>query len=373
MRATGVDLTAAESTMITSPFDIDVSAGIGPAPIAVEEQEEIQDIEEPLELDVTPPDDKPADIETDKTDELKIGERTHASVLAEHYKEKGFISEEFEVKEDLSTEDFLAAFEQSVIERLEYQVEEKYRQKGYDDQVLEYAKYIASGGSPEVVQQHTALQQAAMFSIDTEEQQEQLVRAMLQHKNTDPELIDDMLEQYSIKDMLESKAKAAKSYFGEQAEQYLENQKAEQEAQKLEVQKQKAAQDEHVKSLIKKGEIAGVALDGAQQKKLLSDMFEPTEVITVTDENGNKQKMRVTKYAKRWNELQSSPEKALELAYLILEGSQSIIKGADTKAKSGLVDLLNGKTTLQTVSKKDVNSLRGKIVAEAADSVVLKF
>lgn len=325
------------SKQVVSPFDIQVEPDVEKEEIIEEVSEGTEQPEISLEPNV--------EEETEKEDSTEplVGERTGTSVIAEYYKNKGYLPEDFEVKDDLSSDDFFETFARHIEEQKEQEVTERFQAKGYDEQILEYSQYIASGGSPQALETHVVLDRLANANVeDNEKTQEEIVRYMLQDRGLDDDTIDTTVQALLDGDKLHDKAQAAKQYFSQRRDGYLSELKREQENQMAEQQAAIKQQTENFRKLIQSGDMPTI-----EKKKFEREFLEPTEVITIDTPDGKKQKQKITKFQKVMRDIQASPEKTLKLAHIILSGLDNVKQQAQQEGRDELLNLLDGKTTIK--------------------------
>jgi hypothetical protein len=353
---------------MSNPFNVKLGLGFDvgdqlpkrePILDEVDTEVEIDEIETPTdeeveeEMVVDPPTPEiPDEVSEDDDKEGSVGERTYSSLAAEYYKRKGSLPDDFEVTDDLSAEELFSAMEEHVGQRKGEEIEDKYRTLGYDEDLLEYSKYIRNGGSPEVVQIHTQYNILANFNVDEEENQELVVKYMLQDQGMDPDIIDTTVESLRMDDKLEGYSTKAKTYFGKKRDAYFAQAKKEQEdaqeAQKRAIEKQR----EDFRKVIRKGDFGGLKLTAGDSKKLEKDFLEPTEKHIITLDDGSKQVHKVTKFEKRMFEVQQDPDKMLELAYYVLNGFKGVVQQEKEKAREDLLSALDAKTKIRVDTQR---------------------
>lgn len=361
----------AESTVVSSPFGIDL--GIAPASPEVTPVETVEPVaavvetedDDDEEIEFTPP--TPTETSTDdegsgESDEPLHEGRTVTSLLAEVYKQKGTLPDDFEIGDDMTADQLVEALEEAVTGRKSQEIEDNYRERGYDENLLEYSKFIAQGGNPQALQAHVAYEQLSNIPLDDEDNQSYVVRAMMQDQGVDSDSIDELIESLSLSGKLEDKSEKAKAYFGKRKDAYF---KQLQDTQAAEIEQQRQyveQQTEQYRGLIRKGEIAGTKLAPQEIKKLERDFLEATEVVTITNPDGTKAKQRLTKFQKVMNEISSNPPKLLELAAFILGGLEPIKQKIKQDTKNEVLDILNAKQTIKVQNAPAPRKVNGPLI-----------
>lgn len=324
----------------------------------IDEKPEIDDAadeEEEEEIVQTPEiDDEGGEDTPPESDELDVDGRTGSSIMAEAYKKQGFLPEDFEITDSLSSAELFNALREHAVNEAREDVEQEYRQRGYDEQLLEYAQFIAQGGNPQAVQQHTIYDQLANYEPQGEEDHKALVRAMLQDKQVDEDSIEDMLETLEVNDKLEAKAEQAKKYFGQKRDVFFQEQQ-ELARQQAEAQQQAIKEQENLfRRMIQKGDLGGIKLSTTEAKELEKAFLERTEVVVQQGPDGKKYKQKITKFEKQMQEIRMDPEKTLQFAYLVLNGPDKVKNKAKSEAREEFLDVLDAKQKLTTVRQPQV-------------------
>lgn len=342
---------------------------------AVEEQEEENDDDEI----VTSPE-QTADVpdesdEEDDSSEVEFEGRTGSSLMAEAYKNEGLLPEDFEVTDDLKSKDLFTALSSYAREQARVDVEDEMRQKGYSDQVFEYVDYLAKGGSPEVVQQHNIYDRLANYEPTNEEDSRELVKAMLQDKQMDDDLIEDTLESLEVNEKLDQQAKKASQYFGQKRDEFFNQQKKIADEQKKAYEDQIKQQEDNFRKIISKGEIGELKLSKNEAKELEKAFLDRNEVVVQTLPNGEKQKVKITKFEKLMNEIRQDPEKTLQFAYMVLNGTDGIKNRVSSEVREEFLNTLDAKKKFETVSETKPKPKRKNVFQDYADSkpLVLRY
>lgn len=353
------------SSSVGTPFSIGLGIEIPQKETPpAEETTEPEDENDDVEIDLTPPEEEPTETTTASEEPTHEG-RTLTSVLAEVYKQRGTLPDDFEITDDMSADALVEALEEAVVGRKSQEIEDDYRTKGYDDNLLEYSKFIAQGGNPQQLQVHVLYDQLSGIPLEDEENQKHVVRAMLQDQGVDAETIDDQIETLEINGKLEDRAGKAKTYFGKRKDAYFKQLQDERDAEIESQRKYVEEQATTYRNIIRKGEIAGTKLAAQDIKKLERDFLEPTEVVTLSNPDGTKYKQRITKFQKMMNDIQSSPEKTLELAALILGGLEPIKQKVKQDAKNEVLELLNAKQKITTSTQTQPKRTNGPLIDPA--------
>lgn len=297
--------------------------------------------------------------------------RTGSSMLAESYKANGILPIDFEVKDDLSASELSEALYKEAHAKAIQDAELDLQSRGYDDKVFEYVEFLMNGGNPQSVQQHTIYDQLATFKPENDDDNRQLVQAMLRDQQMDEDLIEDTLETLEVKGVLEERAQQANKYFAQKRDRYFEEQKRVAEQQKQAYQQSLKQQEDTFRNIIRKQKVGKFDLNTAEAKELETAFLNKTEVVVQQAPDGTKQKVKVTKFEKLMNEVRQDPEKTLEFAYIILNGVDSIKTKTTSKVREEFLNALDAKTKIETVPKKKTKDKR-QVFSDFAQSTTIQ-
>jgi hypothetical protein len=358
------------------PFSIDFGAKVEMPQSVVEPEIEDNDISDEIDQDeiVTEPEPKEPEkmqVQSDSSgddvsDEPEYGGKTGSAILAEYYKSKDLLPEDYEIPANLNAEQLAKAIEENIGRRKSEEIEDEYRSKGYDDRLIEYAAIIAQGGNPEDLQVHAQYDMLAQYDTDKTEDMKRVITYMYQDKGLKEREINRLIENADYDDDIEELFKEARSYFGEKRDGYLEEvRNSLLEEQKRQEKAIKQTQDKY-RNTIRSKALNDLLISDEEAKKFERDFMEPTERYIHKNEDGTTKAMKITKYQKRMMEIQDNPEKTLEVAYYILYGFKPVKEKAKAEAMSELDKILNPKEVLRTQKvssdNKAVTTSTGKLL-----------
>lgn len=254
--------------------------------------------------------------------------------------------DEKEIPKDLDAAtlmDLMDAQEKLNIDR--YQ-SELYTQAG---EYANYLKFMMEGGSSDVVQDALNIKQLTLLDISEEENQKQVLSALLEIKGMEEDLIEDTIEALIDKGKAKEKAEEAIGLLKKYEENILAAKTKEIEDRRKQ---DKADFENHVKLVtetVKKGVLGGIKIDKKKQDLIINAMFKPTEFIEVKDpQTGKVRKDRVTKAKLLFNEMNKNPEKLAAMTLWLLEGGsfESIKDEIKEKKDDALREILKGRKTV---------------------------
>jgi hypothetical protein len=293
-------------------------------------------------------------------------------LLAELLKSKGSISDDFEINDDIGSDDIDAYFNNKYKvsdDQIEALVNQRAEEMGYTPEYKKYAEYLAKGMPLELANEIGQYQMLSRIDLKTDDDDANeknaniIIKMMYEDKfGGDPNKLNAKLAKIdSGRDDFWDLAEEAQEYMKEKASKYeadFNKKYADDQALKqTDYDKSKAA----VMSVLEKGIIGGIELSKKEIDKLKKAFWEPTESVTFED-NGKKKTVKVTEFDKKFNGITSNPEKNLLLAYLVVNDmDMSIFKkqgkkdgmdefeqqllgsfGGSTKAKGSKYDFTHG-------------------------------
>src|SRR5690606_19381218 len=129
---------------------------------------------------------------------------SRSALLALSYKKDGLLPEDYEVKTDLSGSELkdilLQHAEKAVAERVTHDIELKFQEKGYSEQLLEYARLLAEGMDEGEITLHSQYNRLSQWQPESEDHKEQLIRAMYKDRGTPKEDVDIILSNIDGED-----------------------------------------------------------------------------------------------------------------------------------------------------------------------------
>lgn len=221
-----------------------------------------------------------------------------------------------------------------------------------------YIKFLMEGGNPQVIQDSINLEQLVSLDISDEDNQKTVLRAFFELKQMEDDVIDDTIEAILDKGKGPLKAQEAIDQINKYKDNILEAKAKELEENKK---AQKKQYDDYVTSfttVVKTGKIGGITIDKAKQQQLIDAMFKPTETIEVVNNQGKKEKTRVTKSSLLFKEVNSDPNKLAALTLWLLHGGdfQGLKEEIKVEKDDSLRELLKGRRTKTVVNTRQSNT-----------------
>jgi hypothetical protein len=257
-----------------------------------------------------------------------------------------------EVSKDLKAEDLIEGIKKSVTKKVEEQKEILTNQYA---EIADYINAVMNGADEDTIQTAAYLKNIADVVLTGEEEQEDLefiVKSGLKLKNTAPDVIDDIIENYKEKGLLAEKAEESIALHKQQEMIVLQSAQREAEARKQQWLQEKQKTDAQIKAIISKGTAKGLALE----KKALEDaIFKPTELVEGVDNQGRKVTYKVPLVEKRYQEFSKDLEQQIAFMQLLANGFDftSVVNKAKTKVNSELTNLLNSRNTSTSNKRKN--------------------
>lgn len=301
------------------------------------------------------------DDEYETYDESENGEYTNEEIDLDSYNTLAILALtlkdqepdliDFDIEEDIKPEDFVSKLRDrfsSIKENIEKSIVDQY------GHASEYLKMIINGADNSDIQQALSLNQIASLDVDEiydDEILENVIKTWFKVKQIPDG--DDLLEVYKDRGVLYDKAKEAVSFFKEQEELYLQN---------WEFQRKKALRDQEVgyqqyqnavKTIIDKGSVKGLPI--RDKKRFEDSLFKSTELVEITDENGNTRTQRVPLLQLKMNNFRQDLEQQLALQLLILDDFDftSIVDKAKRTVNNNLLNTLNKRVSNSSRSRKN--------------------
>lgn len=257
-----------------------------------------------------------------------------------------------EISKDLKAEDLIDGIKKSVTKKVEEQKEVLANQYA---EIAEYIDAVINGADENTIQTAAYLKNIADVVLTGEEEQEDLefiVKSGLRLKNTAPDVIDDIIENYKEKGLLAEKAEESINLHKQQEILVLQNAQREAEARKQQWLQEKQKTDAQIKAIISKGTAKGLSLE----KKALEDaIFKSTELVEGVDNQGRKVTYKIPLVEKRYQEFSKDLEQQIAFMQLLANGFDftSIVAKAKTKVNNELTNLLNSRNTSTNNKRKN--------------------
>jgi hypothetical protein len=273
-------------------------------------------------------------------------------LVASKWKEEGLLPADFEIKEDITEDEFSTAFyahkEKEVISDLKGKVlDQLMEDEGLTPEALKTAKLLHFGTGEEDIKNIHLYKSLGSVELDQnaddyEENVKDLGYAYYIHKGFSPKQAERYVGRDLMEDDLTATVDEYQVFFSEAAKTLEKNVIDKAEAKKLADKQDKLNKLELINNLFEKGEIDGVKYPKNQLELARKALFDRTEVIT--DSQGNSR--YVTLEQRKTLELTHNPEKRLKaridfiLNYLNKpEDTDSVIK-ATRSLTSGLKKLV---------------------------------
>lgn len=300
-------------------------------------------------------------------------------LVASKWKEEGRFPADFEIKEDISEEEFDAAFysykEQEVLTDLKGKVlDQLMEDEGLTPDAIQTAKLLHFGTGEEEIKSIHLFKSLGAVELDQnaedyEENVKDLGYAYYIHKGFSPQQAERHVRRDLIEEDLTATVDEYQVFFSESAKTLEKNVKAKAEAKKEADKQDKLNKLELINNLFERGEIDGVKYPKKQLEIAKKALFDRTELIK--DAQGNSR--YVTLEQRKTLELQNSPEKRLKARIDFILNYQNKPEDTDAviKATNGLTSSL--KKLVQVTPKKQVTNTKAKGVEEFETELLLEY
>lgn len=263
----------------------------------------------------------------------------------ESLKEKGKFDGE-NADKAISIEDAVDRIYGDIMSKKDQEISEILEAKGYNDpELLKYSKLLKSGMSPNEQNELADLNRYLSASVDVETEVGRknavfLVHSMLkdQLKGSSLRLATDEIHVDMDPDRLSELTQEALSHVEEKKQGKLKSYEDRENKKEAE----ETAFSSKVKDVVLSGNIGQITLDKKEAQKMADKIFKPTEVVTIKDEDGQDQVIKVSKYQKNLLSYKNDPVKMALLQALIaddLDLKIPISKG-ESAAHKNLEDVL---------------------------------
>lgn len=273
--------------------------------------------------------------------ETSFDDYNNLALLALSLKEEDPELLDFEISKDLKPEQLVSSIKNQVQKAREQITQEVLDQYG---QAANYLQMIAQGGNQEEVQEALSYGQIAALELtgdEPEETLENVVKAWLYRKGNSTEDINDFIELYKDKGVLQDRAQESIQFHKEQEEIYFKNWEAQRNQQIAEARHKEAEYQRVVRSQIDKGTVKGLIIK--DKKKFEDALFRPTETVEYLDNEGKKRLTKVPLIQVKTQNLNNDIEQQLALQFLLLQDFDftSLVDTAKRKVNNNLVNILN--------------------------------
>lgn len=281
-------------------------------PVENPEKDIVEDPENP---------ENPEDPKEEPTEDPYEDYSDSAIIALTEIRESGWDLKEDEIPKDLTPGTLRDMYRKHNEIMLESEVSRLSEQAG---EAAQYVEYLLRGGSPEVVQQALGTQDYVDMDVTKEENQKEILRYYFENRKGVPkEDISDLVDGIMDRERGLQRSQVIQEELKKEQADLLEEAQKEQEMQIQEQQKAYMEYADSIKTVINSGEFGGVKVGKTKQKKLISSIFEPTEIIEVPHpQTGQLVKQRASKIQVMQYEMNKDPEKVAAFYLWLLEGGQ---------------------------------------------------
>lgn len=296
------------------------------------------------------------------------------SIIAKDWKEQGRIPEDFEVKEDLTPEEFEEAYRTHLLKNTESELKSEAikalkEEYGIDDDFLEEQKKLRSGVDPEDVETMDLYFRLSSIQLDPEDNNyKEYVKDLFRYYYTDKEFSKEEVERFASRDLEEideddipGRINQIQTYFSQRGKQKkstidaVENNIRQAKIEKI----NKFSQDvkEKLDSLV----INNKKYSKEQMALVKKAFFDKTEVIV----NDRGERERVTLFEKKSREHKTNFELYMDHLVNFILGTNAVSQNPNpaTEVRKTLRQL-NDAVDIRVKGKAPVNEDRGIISTE---------
>jgi len=314
-----------------------------------EEEEEIVDVK------------KISEEQEEEDDDSSSEGQSQYFLLAQGWKEEGFLPEDLEVEEDISHEDLNYILKEAKKEELKESAREEVlselQEEGYTPEMLETARQLYGEVKNEDIQEMNTLKTLSEVDLTGEENAEDR-KEVLKYFYTDKGFSEEKAQKYADRAFYDETDEEELRDAQEHFRRSYEKKKADNEQKAQErIDKRKKKKKEEIdtmKGLLKKGVINNVKYPKEVMDEVESKIFKESEII---EKDGRK--YRVTPYQKKIWEMEQDPELKMQHIINVALGL-NLESFKDSSVNSGaakIIKELGSKSSKKASSKKDVKKL----------------
>ncbi len=316
------------------------------SPEAEEEEEENEDEEGTEEEEG----------EEEGEDDEELDKFSEAAIIAKSLQNDGDLPEDFEITEDMDWYSLKDGLKSTAIASGNAIVKEQLEGIG---EAKKYVEYLLNGGNINTLASAIGNTKYSGLDIegdgeDAELNREAVIRAYYVEKDLPSEDIENLVQDLKDSGKDVSRAEQAKKYFSEKEDGVLQAEAQQRAQQQAQYQAQMKEKTDYIEDYISGGTVGDFKLSKKEQKELHQAIFVPTEIVEGVDAQGNKVRQKVTKITLLERELQSSPEKQVIFAKLLLNGFNigDIKAAAASERDDQILNHLNGRSTTRSTRTK---------------------
>ena len=205
--------------------------------------------------------------------------------IAEELKKDGFLSDDFELTDDVSLNDVYGNLkdnlQESVTAELQTQAYNQLIELGYNEQDLQFAKLIRSGADLSMLSDVNRYEKFSSVKVDeaSDADLESLVKNYYKDRKWKDAEIEERIEDLKLDEKLASVADEAKNHFKSKYTRTLEDHEAQAETRRIEQEQLQRQRLQQVESLLSKGEILGDKL--ADKSAFRKSLYQQTHVAEI--------------------------------------------------------------------------------------------
>jgi hypothetical protein len=293
------------------------------------------------------------EVEESNTEETEKEEKTfidddykdynNVALLALSLKEQSPDLVAFDINKDLNPAEFVNLLQESVRKKEEDFLNELEKQYGA---AAVYLNHLVNGGDPDAARTGMQISSISNIEIDgtqTEEELETIVQHWLLLTGTPSDTIDDLIEVYKDKGILNEKAEESVKYHKTVEKEYIDRILYEREQENLQRQRYEQERKDKLSAIINKGVVKSIPIKDT--RKLYSALFDRTETVNGVDNQGRNIQYKERLIDKKLREVMADPEKELAIMELILNDFDfsQLENIAKNKVNKNLVDVLNNR------------------------------
>lgn len=324
------------------------------------------DLDDPNDDPLNPDPEKPP-VEEDPEYEVSLNGNPIA-IIAKEWQEKGRIPSDFEIKDDLTPEQFEEAYREYVHKNTSAEIKsevlkELKQEYGLDDAFLEHKKSLSTGIDPDTVQTMDLYFRLASVELDPEDEKfADYAKDLFKYYYADKDFSEEEILEFADRDIdsgdIAKKVEKVQLYFSKKGS----DKRSEIEKKELDIRNAAKAKQQQfvdkVRAAFDSGKINNLQYTKEQMDIVKKAFFEKTEVIEGND--GSRE--RVTLFEKKTREYKNNFDLYMDHVVTFILGQDA--KPTDISAAKQTRSILKDLNKLVSVDKKPIATKKDNSFAD---------
>lgn len=298
--------------------------------------------------------------------EVDDSDYSASALLLQSYISDG-LNYDGDINPNLSSKELLTILRETTRNEVKPEIESELAKQGYNDEFRKSIEFLKNGGTLEDLQASFVNQSYSQLDIEDDidtSNRELVIKAYYKDKGIPEDKAERLFQIAKANNETYEEALEAQSHFEEKDNKVFEAQREAAKAQEELDKKTYAENMATVDNILKERVLGDIEITDKEAKEIRSAIYEPTELVEYTDENGKKRQTKVTKYEMLINEYNKNPEWQLTFTKLLLDGFKfnKVANKVARKRDEEINDVLNSKisrTMKKAINKNDNNKHTG--------------